>query len=142
MTEPRQPDLLDPMSCDPLDLVIEHAADMPERHRWPALLRELVDVMMAYNERVLQMTPYQAADDAVERVVLIAEYLGGRFVYLPRGDVLRTAAREAVIYRLSDSKSPAEIARQFGLSEVNVYRVIAKQKALAVKRMQGRLFDA
>lgn len=141
MNDVRQASLLDPATCDPLDLVLEHAADLPPQHRWPALLREMVEVLCAYNERALHWSPKQAADDAVERVVVLAEYLGGRFVYLPRGDVLRSAAREAVIYRLSIHMSTGELARAFGLSEVHVYRLIAQQRAIVIDRMQGKLFD-
>jgi Mor family transcriptional regulator len=133
--------LLDPMTCDPLDLLLEHHADLPPPARWPKLLRELVDIHAAYNERVWKLTAKQAADDAIERVVLLAQYLGGRFVYLPRGDELRIAARDALIYRLSDRQPAHEIAKLFGLGEHVVYRIIARQRALVVDRLQGKLFE-
>lgn len=141
MTEPRQDELLDPTSCDVLDLVQEHHADLPPKERWPATLRELVEVLAAYNERVLRMKPHAAADDAMERTVLIADYLGGRFVYLPRGESLRVAVRDALIYRLSDQLPVHEIAERYGLNEIRIYQIVAREKRRAVRRMQGRLFE-
>lgn len=141
MADPRQAELLNPMTCDVMDLVDEHHADLPGAERWPKALRELVDVLASYNERVLRMSPKAAADDAIERVVVIADYLGGKFVYLPRGDVLRVAARDAVIYRLHGRLPVTEIARLFDLGEIRVYAIVATEKQRAIARMQGRLFD-
>lgn len=133
--------LLDPMTCDVMDLLLEHHAALPPPGRWPPLLRQMVDVMATYNERALKMTPKQAADDAIERVVLVANYLGGRFVYLPRGDALRVAARDALIYRLSNRMPVHQLATLFGLGEHIVYRILAREKALEVDRLQGKLFE-
>lgn len=133
--------LLDPMTCDAMDLLLQFHADLPPKDRWPPMLRHLVQVLVAYNERALKMTPKQAADDAIERVVLIAHYLGGRYVYLPRGDVLRRAARDAVIYRLSERGLQApELADMFRLGVNAVWDICARERRLEVGRLQGKLF--
>lgn len=136
-----QGELLDPMTCDVMDLLLEHHAALPPTHRWPPLLRQLADVMASYNERALKMPPKQAADDAIERIVVLANYLGGRFVYLPRGDALRQAARDALIYRLSSRLPAHELGRMFGLGEHAIYRVIAREKQMEIDRLQGKLFE-
>lgn len=141
MAETRQIDLLDPTQCDVLDLVQEHHADLPPKERWPSTLRELVDVLAAYNERVLRMKPHAAADDAMERVMVIADYLGGKFVYLPRGDALRVAVRDALIYRLSTRLPVLEIARKYDLTEIRVYQIVAREKHREIELRQGKLFD-
>lgn len=141
MGDPRQDEMLDPMSCDVLDLVHDQHADLPPTARWPATLRNLVDVMTAYNERVLKMKPHAAADDAMERIIVLADYLGGRFVYLPRGDSLRQAVRDAMIYRLHGRLSVADLATRYKLNEVEIYRIVAREKRRAIDRLQGKLFD-
>lgn len=137
MTEPKA----NPKDCDPVDLIVHHGEDFPPEQKWPAMLRNLVAVLLEYNRRVLRMTDKQASEDAKERVFLIAHYLGGKFMYLPRGDRLRSAVRDALIWRLAATLKPSEIAEQFGLSEVMAYRIISQAPPMQDDGLRGRLFD-
>lgn len=133
---------INPKTCDPVDLLVEHGEDFPPESQWPRMLRNLVAVLFEYNRRVLKLTEKQASEDARERVFLIANYLGGRFVYLPRGEQLRTAVRNALILRLSDTMRAADICELFGVGEHMVYRVIARGRATEGESLRGKLFDA
>jgi Mor family transcriptional regulator len=131
----------DPMNCDPVELLVDYGEDLPSTEKWPAMLRNLVAVLLEYNRRVLKMSNKQASEDAQERVFLIAHYFGGKFLYLPRGDRLRSAVRNALISRLAATLSTSEIAEQFGLSEVMVYRIISQAPPMEDDGLRGRLFD-
>jgi len=128
----------DPMKCGALEFLDEHSAALPPVRRWPETLRHLVDVLASYNERGLRMSHKQAADDAAERVFLIADYLGGRNLYLPRGAALRRAARDALIFRLVESLPKDEVCRMWGLSEIYLYKIIAEQKRLTRGARDGQ----
>lgn len=134
-----QPELFNALTCDPLDL-IEHAGDvLTDRARWPQRMTELFDVLYAYNVR-LGMQADTAAPDAAERTFLIADYLGGSVVYLPRGDALRRAVRDAEAYRRHTGNNTEQLAREYGMTTTKFYELIAREKARRLRRLQGRLF--
>lgn len=134
-----QPELFNALTCDPLDL-IERAGDVvTDRARWPQRMTELFDVLYAYNLR-LGMQADTAAPDAAERTFLIADYLGGSVVYLPRGDALRRAVRDAEAYRRHTGNNTEQLAREYGMTTTKFYELIAREKARRVRRLQGRLF--
>lgn len=134
-----QPELFNALTCDPLDL-IERAGDVvTDRARWPQRMTELFDVLYAYNVR-LGMQADTAAPDAAERTFLIADYLGGSVVYLPRGDALRRAVRDAEAYRRHTGNNTEQLAREYGMTTTKFYELIAREKARRIRRLQGRLF--
>lgn len=134
-----QPELFNALTCDPLDL-IERAGDvLTDRARWPQRMTELFDVLYAYNVR-LGMQADTAAPDAAERTFLIADYLGGSVVYLPRGDALRRAVRDAEAYRRHTGNNTEQLAREYGMTTTKFYELIAREKARRLRRLQGRLF--
>lgn len=139
MSTAGQPNLFDPMQCDPLELVERGGAAAREMARWPQRLVELFELHRAFNLR-RGMDPDRAAVDAAERVVLIAEYLGGRPVYLPRGDAIRRAVRDATIYA-SQGVPVEELARRHGMAVASVYEILEEQRRMFVDRMQGKLFE-
>jgi Mor family transcriptional regulator len=140
MTQPSQAGMFDAMNCDPLELVERGSDVLREMHKWPQRLVEFVDLMRAYNIRA-GMDEDRASTDAVDRVALIAGYLGGRAIYLPNDDTLRRALRDAQIFALQGKRDVEELARAFDLTPAQVYAVLAEQRALYVNRVQGRLFD-
>jgi Mor family transcriptional regulator len=135
-----QPQLFDVMTCDPADLLDKGGDALLEMRKWPQRLVELFQVMEAYNRRQ-KMDPEAAARDAAERVVLIADYQGGRPQYLPKSDEIRRGVRDALIFRFSGRIKVEQLADQFGLTTAMIYQIIAEQTALFRARLQGRLFD-
>ena len=136
-----QQEMFDPIAADAFDVAKFGAADMHEaRHRWPQRLVELYDVALAYNRR-LGMDDDAAERDAVERTFLIADYIGGRLLYVPSGEKLRLAVRDLQIYRAHGRRSVADLARAHGLTEQQVYNIIGAQTRLVRDRLQGKLFE-
>jgi Mor family transcriptional regulator len=135
-----QSSLFDPRTCDALDL-IEHIGDeVPAENRWPKTLAEIFRVHEAYNLR-RGMTSDRAALDARDRTILLGEYLGGRMLYLPKGEALRTAVLHALIWRDFRGHNHEELAAKYQINIVSIYEILRAQRALSSHRMQGRLFE-
>ncbi len=115
----------------------EALADATERGRWPQRLLELTDIC----EAVIHRTHGTTQRELAERLVLeIANYLGGRPVYLPRGDALKRALRDRRIWRDSGKLSPDELATREGVCLQQIYKIIGEMRALEKRRRQPRLF--
>lgn len=120
--------------------MLEEAANLPE-DRWAPQLTELVAYIEALFQR-LRMAPEAAFKLAREVVMEMAHAFGGRTVYLPRGDRLKIALRDAEIWRRYTGK-PEQIeqfARELGVTTIHVYAILAKQRKLHLGRLQGSLF--
>lgn len=134
-----QPELFDALTCDPIDLIERGGDALSDISRWPQRLRELFDIEYRYSLR--SMPEAQAAADAAARTLLIADYLGGSALYLPRGDALRKAVRDATIYaRFSRASNMDALAREFGVTTPHLYEIVAREKARHIAKRQGRLF--
>lgn len=71
----------------------------------------------------------------------LAEYHGGSQFYLPRGDDLLTALRHAEIYHRANRDNIQLLANEYELTDRQIYRICSQQRALYVRKSQGRLFD-
>lgn len=136
-----QGDLLG-MPDDAVSLVAGAAlADIPE-DKWPQLLADLLSVL----EALFRKRGFEAAaafELAAASVIAIGEYLGGRVAYIPRGDRLIKAVRDAQIWRKFDGRpeTVCRLADEHKLTVVSVYAILKAQRALHVRKLQGRLFD-
>jgi len=132
--------LFDPRTCDAVDLIEHLGDDVPPEHRWPKTLADLFRVLEAANRRA-GMPADRAALDARDRVILIGEYFGGRMVYIPKGDTLRTAALHALIWAEFKGNNQEDLAERFGINIVTIYDILKQQRRLFQRRIQGRLFE-
>lgn len=139
----------DPTQCDVMELVGLLGGWVPERtpkdeakraHHWPEQLANLFDVVHAFTRR--RLPDAQAATEARDLVILIAEYLGGRTLYLPGNEDLRIAVRDAQIYALQGRMPTDEIARRYDLTVQRISMICAEQRQLRVRRLQGELFES
>lgn len=137
--QPQQDTMFDALTCDALDL-IEHLGDDVELRKWPERLHTLYEVHRQYNLR-RGMTPEQASVDARDRCILLGDYIGGRSFILPRGDALRAALRDKLIWLEFSGNNHDELAARYTLHITQVYRILREQRALYRERHQGRLFD-
>lgn len=120
-------------------LIGQDLASVPES-KWAPLLANMVAVLEAlYRRRGMEAgEAFQLASDGT---MALAEYFGGRVVYLPRGDRLKNALRDADIYRrFLGSNNVDALAEEYGLSVIRIYAIHAEQKALYLAKVQGRLF--
>lgn len=127
----------DPAECQRL---IAEAAELPE-DRWAPQLTELVAFLEALFKR-RKMTPEAAFAMACEVVMELSLAFGGRSQYLPRGDRLRIALRDAELWRRyrGQPRQIEQFARELGVTTIHVYALLAKQRALHLGRLQGSLF--
>lgn len=136
---PDQPDLLGmPAGEEARDLVERGPVDAPSES-WAPMLAALVAVLHATFRRA-GVDEELAIRLATTGVLAQAEYAGGRMLYLPRGERLRRALRDAEIYRRARRGNIGALAREHGLTDIQIYRICREQKELYLSKVQGR-FD-
>ena len=107
---------------------------------WPRQLADLVDVLAAHFRRRGRPLD-EALREAREVALALGLYMGGHRLYLPGGDILKTALMHACIYRERASGASCEaLATAYGLSVRHIERIVARQSALRHRRRQRPLF--
>lgn len=115
--------------------VLAHMSDPTVLSRWEGSLREMVEIAEAAlrnshgdSERVPEM--------ARQVVFAICDTMGGSVIYLPRGELLKKAMRDAAIYHewRHGSAQPAQLVRKHRLALQTIYDIIARQRALHRQR--------
>ncbi|MCL1550481.1 Mor transcription activator family protein [Xanthomonas nasturtii] len=125
-----------PTGLAALALIERGTVDVPE-DRWAPMLASMVAVLESTYRR-LGLGDAQAAKLATAGVLAQAEYAGGRMLYLPRGDRLRKALRDAEIYHRARRGNIRQLADEYGLTDIHIYRICREQKELHLSRVQGR----
>lgn len=123
---------------DPLELIERDDAPVDEA-LWAPLLCDMLRVIEA--DKLRRGSPKaDAFSDASSTVLAIAEYFGGRQVYLPKGERLKIALRDAEIWSKFTGKNARKLAETYGVSEIHMYAILKRQRALHTRKLQGRLF--
>lgn len=135
-----QADLFGELPADLAELLDKvDIGEFSSPHAWPKLLGELVDVVEAQLSRDGLNQPRRHA----QRVMMaLAHFGGGKIIYLPRGQKLRTALRNHEIWRRFNGKNVRELADEYRLTAIQIYNIIREQRALHRKRHQRDLFDS
>jgi Mor family transcriptional regulator len=106
---------------------------------WPQLLTDMLQVVQAaYVDQGAQ--PDQARELAIIALRALASYHGGRTFYLPRGDRLEQALRDARMWDEFNGKNIGDLCTRYRLTEQRVYQVLAEQRALRSRKIQPALF--
>ena len=92
------------------------------------LLESLVGIVSEAAGRVLEAEPELAKLLGDEVATRFSDQFGGSFCYLPKGRVFRTSSIHRQIWERFTGSNQGELARQFRLSVVHVYRIIAKER--------------
>ncbi|AJQ47934.1 MULTISPECIES: Mor transcription activator family protein [Pseudomonas] len=100
--------------------------------RWEGTLIEMSSLAEFKLRQVLPDRQDDAASIARAVVLAICETMGGSVVYLPRGNAVRRAQRDAEIFREWREKSqrPDVLGRKFDLASQTIYDIIARQRVL------------
>jgi Mor family transcriptional regulator len=122
-------------------LISEHADVLRSEHAWPHTLAELVEVMSNRLRAAHGYDDEESNQVARDLVMLLGKHLGGRMTYLPKGDQLRRAIRDAQIYHEFNGVNHNELAARFQLSSVSIYSIVQKQKQLLIEKVQPSLFE-
>ena len=141
-----QTDLLgdpqDPLADD-LPGAAASLSETPER--WPDRIAEMVDWVVDEAARSgLMPAPADRRTLAVRVVTRICAEIGGAQYYWPKTDAIRRALRDATIWAEHDGtrdgpRGITALSRRHHLSEVQVWAILRAQRALHVRRVQGRL---
>lgn len=118
----------------------EGGVDELPKAKWARNLVELIEVVEA---RYLRqgMSEAEAFRWSREAVLAEAEYFGGRQLYIPRGDDLHRALRDAEIYRRFTGLNLDELAAEYKLTPSQVYKINRVQRKLHMRRIQPQLFE-
>lgn len=111
------------------ELLNEVADGLVPAQKWPQTLTEMVDAAVYELSRVLP--PEQARDYARIAILAAARQIGGDRIYLPRGDGVTVALRDAMIWH--EHRGGAEInvlARRYGLKRRQLFSILSQQRAL------------
>ena len=133
-----QEELFDPMRCDIVEL-LDHLPDIDTKHAWPKMLADLVDIV-THRLRRLGRDDETTLLEAQAVIISIAEFLGGRMLYLPRNESLRLALRDNLIWKELGKLSVPALADKNHLTPMQVYNIIREQRALHRGRVQRELF--
>ncbi|KAF1692742.1 transcriptional regulator [Pseudoxanthomonas jiangsuensis] len=134
-----QPDLLPDAPIDPTGL-LQADLDAVPAGRWPEFLVRLVEVQEAVFVRLGHDKP-EAFRLARAAVLAMSSYFGGRQWYMPQGDALQAALRDAEIYRRAHRGNILTLASEYGLTERHIWRICRQQRKLHLDKIQGRLFE-
>ncbi len=135
-----QKQLLREPDNDELERLSQLDLDEVPPDKWARNLVEMIEVMSAAYRRD-GLPEHKASRLASMGVLAIAEHHGGRQFYLPRGDTLLTALRDADIYRRANRGNIETLAAEHGLTVSQIYRICRLQRALHIGKVQGRLFE-
>ena len=121
--------------------VLAHMNDPIVLKRWEGTLTEMSTLAEIKLREMLPDHLDQVPQLARAVVFAICETMGGAVVYIPRGDTLRKALRDAEIFRewRENNTRPDELARKFDLASQTVYDIIARQRELH-RRAEPDLF--
>ncbi len=122
-----------PDDIDQLDAkkVLANMRDPTVLSRWEGSLREMVEIAEA--KLLVEIKPgVEVAELARHVVFAICSVMGGKVVYLPRGDALKRALRDAGIYRdWKDNSIPIpDLVSKYDLANQTIYDIIRRQRAL------------
>ena len=136
-------ELFDSREVDKLDpsKVLANMNDPVILKRWEGTLIEMASLAEIKLREVLPDHVDQVPQIARAVVYAICETMGGAVVYIPRGNILRRALRDAEIFRewREQSTRPDELARKHDLASQTVYDIIARQRELH-RRAEPDLF--
>ncbi|HEY0464563.1 MAG TPA: Mor transcription activator family protein [Polyangiaceae bacterium] len=108
---------------------------------WAKSLVNLIEMMEAAGARA-GLDETEAFRRARFYGLVVAECAGGRQLYLPRGERLNIALRDAEIYRRARRGNIPQLATEYGVIDSQIWRIIRQQRALHIRKVQPDLFGA
>ena len=103
--------------------------------RWPETMRELYSLLAA--------TLKKHAGDPNLSLILLSEIcgtFGGLQIYLPKGKSLQKMMIDLQVWAKFTGDNTVELAREFNLTQREIWRITAKMRKLEMKRRQMDMF--
>ena len=118
---------------------LERLPDPELARHWPQSLVDMLQVIEAeYVE--IGLEPRIAQRLAFSTLRILAYYHGGQVFYLAKGDQLDRALRDHQIWCEFNGSNHAELARRYDKNVIQIYKILAEQRALHRNRIQPGLF--
>jgi Mor family transcriptional regulator len=112
-----------------------------KKGKFAGILTELVEVIADNYHQELRM----AADDARRAAELAIEsikaHVGGSAIYFAKGHLWAITERHRAIYKRFTGANHAQLAREFNLTERQIYNIIALVGQEEFEARQGKLFE-
>lgn len=114
---------------------------LPEawRQSVPDLLLEIADAASGVLRDVAGIDADMAEYLGYHIMRAIAETCGGSQVYIPKADSIARCARDEAIWRDFRGDNHRELARKYGVTDVHIYRIVKRMRALDAARRQDAL---
>lgn len=107
-----------------------------ESHHWPKRLVELIDVVTHTLVQKHSLSLPDARRQARDITIAIAQCFGGMQLYLPFGKTLELAVRNKAIWNDFNGSNIEQLVRTYRLTKVQIYNILAHQRALHVSEHQ------
>jgi Mor family transcriptional regulator len=98
---------------------------MPLPDSYPETLRDLADCI---EQTLGQIAADPAADPALVIVEALRFRFGGSLLYIPKGDKMDRATRDAELCAAFTGRNHRELSRRYGLTVSQVYGIIAAHR--------------
>ena len=105
--------------------------------RIPAMLQSL---MALYTSELRSKGIKDPERLAEHLVITLANYFGGMQLYLPRNDKLGLELRNIQIFHQHRGGNTEQLARQYGLTSIQIYHIVREQTLAERARRQMGLF--
>ena len=118
---------------------LERMPDPELARHWP---QSLVDMLQVIEEEYVSIgiAPRLAQRLAFSILRILAYYHGGQVFYLAKEDQLDRALRDHQIWCEFNGSNHAELARRYDKGVIQIYKILAEQRALHRDRIQPGLF--
>lgn len=127
------------MGFDIPDDALERMGDPEILRKWPQGLSDMLTVINTAHRRAGD-DETTARERAFRAVRALAQFAGGRSLYVPKGEALDRALRDRAIWDAFDGANITELAAKHGLAEPHIYAILSEQRKLARARVQSDLF--
>ncbi len=105
--------------------------------RIPAMLQSLMALFTSELRSKGAKDPERLAEHLV---ICMANYFGGMQLYIPRNDKLALELRNIRIYQQHRGGNTEQLARQYGLTAIQIYHIVREQTVAERARRQMGLF--
>ena len=112
------------------DDIREEVLEDPER--WEKTMADIADVRV----EELRRAGVEGSRCLGRKLAFaLSQAIGGTQIYLPRGDAIKRASRDLGIWMEYDGtvmgpNGSVALSQRYGMSEIHIYRIIARQRGL------------
>lgn len=111
-----------------------------KRGKFSSLLVELTEQIAVGFQEELKMSPEDARRAAELAMEMIKDHAGGGAIYIAKGHLHAITEKHRRIHRRFTGANHAQLAREFGLTERQIYTIVERVGREEFERKQIKLF--